>query len=89
MAKGVEQRVGSLEDEISRLKELLILDPKRALASEGAATVEEACAFLTLCRQEVQNMMDAGLIASVKHGKRRLILKRSLVDYLASLIPTN
>lgn len=86
MARGIEQRVGELEEVVTQLRGL-VEDPRRLAASDGAMSVKDAMAFLNLCRQEVGDLLKEGKILGVRHGKRCLILRRSAVDYLASLVP--
>ena len=51
--------------------------------SEGAATMQEACAFLRMSRSEVHRYMRLGKLHSVKIGNRRKFAKRELREFLA------
>ncbi|MBN9522366.1 helix-turn-helix domain-containing protein [bacterium] len=54
------------------------------LAADGTVSVTEAMTFLSLGRTEVYAMMDRGEIAYRKAGRRRLVFRRSLVEWLAA-----
>lgn len=56
------------------------------LALDGAMSVDEAMAFLGLGMTEVYALMNEGVIAFAKHGKRRLVIRRSCVEFLADRI---
>ncbi|MCE9565880.1 MAG: helix-turn-helix domain-containing protein [Planctomycetes bacterium] len=51
--------------------------------AEGALGVPAAAEFIGIGRSEFWREMDAGRIAFVKHGTKRLIAKRVLVAWLA------
>jgi excisionase family DNA binding protein len=81
-------KLAVLEQEIERLKEIVTLDPKRAAVAEGVMSVEDAMGFTNLSRGEVYNLMDSGRLPFLKHGRRRLIPRKSVIDFLASLSAT-
>ncbi|MCE9561290.1 MAG: helix-turn-helix domain-containing protein [Planctomycetes bacterium] len=51
--------------------------------AEGALGVPAAAEFVGVSTRTIWNEMDAGRIAFVKHGTKRLIAKRVLVAWLA------
>lgn len=55
------------------------------LWADGALSVEAACAFLALGHTEVYRLMGTGELAWAKHGRRRLVSRRSAAAYLATL----
>jgi excisionase family DNA binding protein len=59
--------------------------PEEALAllEDGAYSVSAAMDFTGLGRSHLYQDMKAGKLRFLKHGKRRLIPKRELVEYLA------
>jgi excisionase family DNA binding protein len=57
------------------------------LMADGALTVAKACEFTSLSRPELYKLMAAGKLPFTKHGKRRLIPRRALVQLLAGDVP--
>ena len=53
------------------------------LVREGCASVEEAARFLGIRRAKVYLEMEAGRLAYLKIGRRRVIPWRALREYLA------
>jgi hypothetical protein len=64
------------------------IDPLAArrldLAADGTMDVADAERFLSLGTTEVYALMNQGVIAWAKHGKRRLVSRRSCVEFLAA-----
>jgi hypothetical protein len=58
-------------------------DDATDLVADGVLSVAESMQFTKLSRAELYNLMGAGRLTFVKHGKRRLIPKRALVQLLA------
>lgn len=56
----------------------------RTACEDGAVSVAEASRFTGLGRSELYQMMVRNELAYLKHGRRRLIPRRALVDLLAS-----
>jgi excisionase family DNA binding protein len=56
---------------------------REELAADGAVSVAEAHAFVGLSESQFYVLMDRGEIPFVKSGRRRLVPKRALVEYLA------
>jgi excisionase family DNA binding protein len=56
----------------------------RDLAADGAMGVPKACAFVGLGKTEMYRLMDMGEIAFARHGTKRLVFRRSLVEFLAA-----
>lgn len=54
------------------------------LAADGFVSVADAMAFLSLGETEVYALMGDRTIAWARHGKRRLVSKRSLVEFGAA-----
>ena len=54
------------------------------LAADGFVSFAAACEWLTLGETEVRALLDARTIAWARHGKRRLVSKRSLVEFGAA-----
>jgi excisionase family DNA binding protein len=54
--------------------------------AEGLLSVREAADFSRLSRAELYVMMGRGELLFVKHGRRRLIPKRALVELLAAKV---
>jgi len=50
--------------------------------SRGCATIPQACAFLSLSRATIYNLMDRGELAYAKMGTARRIPWKVLEDYL-------
>lgn len=59
-------------------------DPREALLVDGAFSITEACAFLGLSRAQVYREMNAGTLAFVQRGRRRLVPKRAAIRLLAA-----
>lgn len=55
-----------------------------SLVADGAVTVRQAAAFTGLGKTALYDAMDAGRLAYLKVGKRRLIPRRALVKWLAA-----
>lgn len=62
-------------------------DEDLALVADGLLSVQEACAFSRLSRSEVYARMGDGRIKFLKVGKRRLVVRRSLLEFLAGHLP--
>ncbi len=54
----------------------------RQMLDEGLSTVREATAYTRLSRAFLYHMMERGDLAYVKVGRRRLIPKRALFEFL-------
>jgi excisionase family DNA binding protein len=54
------------------------------LAADGTMSVAETMAILGLSDTTVQGLLDRGEIASAKIGRRRLVSRRSVVEFLAA-----
>ena len=69
----------------SRLAAVPDLDERsrRDLLADGVMSIAEAVAFAGLSRTTLYGAMDAGALAYVKRGRRRLIPRRALVAWLA------
>ena len=50
------------------------------------ALIDEACAYSRLTRNQIYNLVNKGLIISVKPGRARLIDLNSVDRYLKSLV---
>lgn len=59
-------------------------DRSRELAADGVMSVAETMAFLGLSDTTVQALLDRGEIASAKVGRRRLVSRKSVTEFLAS-----
>jgi excisionase family DNA binding protein len=55
----------------------------KELVADGAMGVKAAQAFTGLSRAELYKLMAAGTLPYLKHGTRRLVPKKALVDLLA------
>lgn len=53
------------------------------LFAGGVVTVAEAMAMTTLSKTEVHKLIDCNEIISAKRGRRRLIARRSVLEWLA------
>jgi excisionase family DNA binding protein len=53
------------------------------LAADGALPVPEAVRFTGCSRSVLYEQMESGMLAFVKVGRRRLIPKRALIEFLA------
>jgi excisionase family DNA binding protein len=58
----------------------------KSAVADGVLSVNEAVEFSKLGRTELYKLMTAGKLAFLKHGKRRLIPKRALVELLAGKV---
>jgi excisionase family DNA binding protein len=54
-------------------------EPKHTLVQEGLAKLQEAEAYLGVCRATLYKMMDGGELAYVKLGKSRRVPWRALI----------
>lgn len=67
---------------------LLAPDPTLArrleLAADGALSVKDAAAFLSLCTRQVELLLDAGELVGGKLGRRRVVSRVSCQQYLAA-----
>lgn len=54
-----------------------------AVVADGMFTVKEAVEFTKLSRSELYALMGRGELQFLKHGKRRLVPKRAIVELLA------
>lgn len=61
-------------------------ETKTKLASEGAVNVDEACKLLGIKRTMLYKLMGDNEIAYALIGKRRVIPRRAIQDYLAAQI---
>ena len=57
------------------------------VVADGAMGVPEAVRFTGLSRAELYRLMCSGALAWLKHGRRRLIPRRALVELLAAKLP--
>ena len=62
-------------------------DPDRIL-SLGAMPVSEAVRFSGLSRSRIYVLMESKDLAYIKVGKRRLILRQSLLDLMKTGLPS-
>jgi len=53
------------------------------LVSDGCLTIEESIDFTGICRSKLYEHLRSGRIATVKLGRRTLVPKRALVQFLA------
>ena len=58
-------------------------DDLESLASDGALSIQDGAAFLGCSRSFIYGLIASGTIATAKLGRHRVVLKRSLVNYLA------
>ncbi len=58
-------------------------DDLAELASDGALSIEDAAAFVGCKRSYLYGLLQSGAVKSAKLGRHRVVLKRSLVQYLA------
>ena len=58
-----------------------------SVAEEGSMSVDDAVKFTHLSRTEIYRAMKSGQVVFTKIGKRRLIMRRSLVAFLERGIP--
>ena len=58
-------------------------DDSESLASSGALSIEDASAFIGCKRSFLYELIASGTIATAKLGRHRVVLRRSLVNYLA------
>lgn len=66
--------------------EATLLDPADvALLADGAMTVRQAAVFSGISRTELFDLMKQEIIEWFPRGKNRLIVRKSLVEYLARL----
>jgi excisionase family DNA binding protein len=68
MARRMTRRADWIDDLAERLPEL--------------STTDEAAQLLRLDRRTVYRLLDAGQIAMIRRGRRRLIPRIAIVDYL-------
>lgn len=61
-------------------------DYRAELLADGTMTVRQACEFTGLGKTELFRLTSTGDLPSLRHGKRRLIPKRAIVQFLASLL---
>lgn len=54
------------------------------LAADGALSLADAAAFLSLCVRKVELLLDAGELVGGKLDRRRVVSRASLVTYLAA-----
>jgi excisionase family DNA binding protein len=59
-------------------------DRRLELAADGMMSVAEAVAFLGLSDTAVYALMDRGEVAFAKCGRRRLVSRRSVTEFLAA-----
>lgn len=59
-------------------------DAASALLAEGTMSVDAAVKFTDLSRAELYRLMAGRRLAFVKHGGRRLLPKKALVEMLAA-----
>jgi excisionase family DNA binding protein len=65
---------------------MLIPAENLSAVSDGNLSIQEATEFSRLSRAELYRLMTAGELTFLKHGKRRLIPRRSLVELLAKKV---
>lgn len=53
------------------------------LAADGALDLADAAAFLSLCQTQVRKLLDLGHLVGGLIGRRRVVSRRSLQEYLA------
>ena len=56
---------------------------RRELVSDGAVTIPTACQIAGVSRATIWRRIASGELASIRIGRRRLIPRRALLDYLA------
>jgi excisionase family DNA binding protein len=56
------------------------------LTTDGAMNVDEARRFAGVSRSELYRLMDAGLIAYAQSGRRRLVLRASVREWLRARV---
>lgn len=56
------------------------------LASDGALSVKAAAAFSGIGRTELYRLMGEGRLAFARHGAKRLVFRKSLLEYLAARV---
>ena len=59
-------------------------DNLEELSSDGAMSIEDGAAFIGSSRSYLYDLIQAGAIKTAKLGRHRVVLKRSLVNYLAT-----
>jgi excisionase family DNA binding protein len=60
------------------------LAPEVATLADGCFSIAEAARFSGLSRSTLYEAMESGLLPFVKIGRRRLVPRRALVEWLAS-----
>ena len=64
-------------------------DASHELLADGAMQIADAVAWSGLARTKLYDAMNRGELPFIKDGKRRLIPKRGLMDYLARRMERN
>jgi excisionase family DNA binding protein len=59
------------------------IETHREMLADGLSTVREAAVYSRLSRAFLYNAMERGDLVYVKVGRRRLIPKRALLEFLA------
>ncbi len=59
------------------------------LARDGAVTINDAVAWSGIGRSTLYNLIGDGQVKTAKIGKRRLVLRASLREFLAKSIPAD
>jgi excisionase family DNA binding protein len=60
------------------------MERRRELASDGAMTIAEAVRFSSMGRTKIFALLAAGQLPYARIGRRRLIPRAALVEYLAA-----
>ena len=55
---------------------------------DGCVTVAEAAELLTLCEDEVRNLVESGELAAARHGRRWIIPRSALRGWVAAKTAT-
>ena len=59
-------------------------DGLEELASDGAMSIDDGAEFIGTSRAYMYELLGARTIQSAKLGRRRVVFKRSLINYLAA-----
>ena len=59
-------------------------DDLKSLATDGALSIDDAAAFVGCSRSFLYELLQSGAVKGAKLGRRRVVFKRSLVNYLAA-----
>ena len=58
-------------------------DDLEELASSGALSIQDGATFLGCSRSFLYDLIGSGTVTTAKLGRHRVVLRRSLVNYLA------